>query len=47
MADSLIDLADREARSIEQSPDDILVDRALDGIDDPELALEIKKAILE
>ena len=47
MADSLIDLADREARNIEQSPDDILVDRALDGIDDPELALEIKKAILE
>lgn len=47
MADSLIDLADREARSIEQSPDDILVDEALAGIDDPELALEIKKAILE
>ena len=40
-------MADREARNIEQSPDDILVDRALDGIDDPELALEIKKAILE
>ena len=47
MADSLIALADREARHIEQSPDEIILRRALAGIDDPALAEEIKKAITE
>lgn len=47
MADSLIALADREARHIEQSPDEIILRRALAGIDDPVLAEEIKKAITE